>query len=231
MNRIFAVVVAMSGLTGLLAPSAADACSIARAPFGMERLSSEDGGLPQLAQADAGADSQAPAQVTVSAATVTLVANACDGSGASCPELDSLEFSVHGSDDVTAAAQLRFLAAFGGTATEAETADPEFLFGADPSDPTRVRAHLGVSEQRSGLGFGRDPLCFTLAAVDEAGNVGPRSTPTCLDTTDKSAAHVTTVTGNGCLGGFGCTSTRAITPMALGILLIGFAVRRRASGR
>lgn len=234
MTRTHVVVAALSAASLLLSFNDAQACSLAQAPFGAQRLTSADGGIPVLTSADAGADGQAPSTVTMTGAAVTLITNPCDGSGASCPEFDALRFTVSASDDVTAPDGLRFIAAFGATEAEAASADAELLFEADPSDPTQVSAYLGFEQSRSGEHFSREQLCFALAAADEAGNVGPRSTPLCLNTTDATAANTTVVAGQGCVGGIGCTSTpAAVAPAALLLVMAAFAARRvvRNAGR
>ncbi|MGA9524597.1 MAG: hypothetical protein WBV82_24280, partial [Myxococcaceae bacterium] len=68
----------------------------------MQRLDM-DAGVPAHwnAEADAGEDAQPPGAVTLSAPQVKLVSNPCDGSGAACPQLDVLQFTVTGSDDRT----------------------------------------------------------------------------------------------------------------------------------
>ena len=80
------------------------------------------------------------------------------------------------------------------------------LFSADDADPRTITAFLGFGGGRSGNNFNRSNLCFTLAAVDEAGNVGARSSPRCVDTVAASGADV--VKGTPCSAP-GCTSAPA----------------------
>ena len=219
-----AVVAAMSAFT----PDTAEACSLMMLPRGVEQLPGP-GELPPHPDSESyGPDSQAPGPVTLSDPQVTLVHNGCNGSGASCPDMDLLDLTVSATDDLATSEQLRYIAAFGSTAAEATNAEAEIIFSPEPMDASRVRAHLGQDGQRSGHWFSAGALCFTLAAVDPAGNVGPRSAPLCLNTVDDDADYVTVVRGNGCTG-FGCTSTTATAaPLALGaaVTLLAFCRRR-----
>ena len=198
----------------VVVPSLSWACSVALAPIGAATP-------PQtLARADAGTDSIAPSQVVLSDISVTLVSNACTGAGLSCPELDGLQLTAVASDGVTPAWALRYLAFFGNTEAEVTAATTaELIFDANPATPSVVNAALGVGGARSGSGFGRANLCLALAAVDEAGNVGPRSAASCVKTTD--AATATTTKGQ-CPGG--CAVTPGLMAWAAALALV---LRRR----
>lgn len=203
-------------------------CSLIGRPYGMELLSS---GTISPRSGDAGADGQAPSKPALTNPRVSLYHGPCDGRGAACPELDWLEVEVSASDDRTSTRELRYVAYFGGTANDASAQpQPELLFEADGNDERRISAWLGLNRQRRGTGFERQALCFTIAAVDNAGNVGPRSDPLCLDTTDEKAATTVMVQGHACQQpGVGCASTPGLLPFALGLLL--FLRRRSASAQ
>lgn len=204
-------------LVGLvLAAPAAFACSLIAAPYASTQLAAGESPPGEASSTD----TVAPGAVTVGAPTVHLVRNGCDGSGAACPQLDRVEFSVAASDDQTGPDELRYLAAFGATEAEATTAAGSLLFKADLDDTARVTAYLGFGGARSGRDFSRATLCFTLAAVDVAGNVGPRSSPRCVDTVSEAGAQVTDATP---CGGTGCASAPANALLAV---LVLFARRR-----
>ncbi|MFZ5442604.1 MAG: hypothetical protein ACOZQL_21525 [Myxococcota bacterium] len=204
----------------LLAAPAAWACSLVGLPVEAQPLT--DAGIPPLA--DAGVDAQAPGQVVVQGVEVTLFTGTpCDGSGASCPQLDMLRVTLAASDDRTPADGLRYVAAFGATEAEAAAAPAELLFTHDLTATNTVSAYLGLNRRRSGAGFQRQTLCFTLAAVDGAGNVGARSSARCLDTTTTEGA--TLQPGVACSLP-GC-STSAWSPLAL---LAALALRRARRG-
>lgn len=117
-----------------------------------------------------GADTVAPTKVVIDDVEVKLNAGAC-------PNIDVLVLHVTASDDQTGAASLRYAASFGATAEEAAAAGPALLF--DASSATHVSIPLLGNAAR----FAGSPRCFTLVAVDDAANVGPKSEATCVDTT------------------------------------------------
>ncbi len=234
MTRLSLAIVSLASIAILLAPASSDACSLVQYPFGAQNLAA-GAGIPVHPDPGvaAGSDTQAPSAVTISDPRVTIVENGCDGSGASCPSLDKVQFNVDFSDDVTPAEKMRFIASFGETAVEATAAEPSVIFSADPSDVRVVRAWLGFNRARSGSGFDREHLCFTLSAVDAAGNVGPRSQPLCLETTNDSASYVTVEQGTTCTKfedpyAFGCSSAGGVFPLALGAALGALLLRRKS---
>lgn len=208
----------------LLAPAVAWPCSLIDRPARLEVLA----GPPSPMLTDAGGDAAAPGKPALSNLDVTLIDSPCDGRGAACPQLDVLRVNVAASDDQTPVERLRYVAYFGATTEEAAArAEPEVVFFADRDAPTRISAWLGLAGARSGRHFQRAQLCFALAAVDEAANVGPRSDVTCVDTTDHAAATSTIVQGAPCvLGCGGCGSTGSIAPLAL-LALAAWRRRRR----
>lgn len=203
-------------LSLLLGAPAAWACSILSQPVGAQPVT--DAGIAPLP--DAGVDLTAPGALVVEAVQLTLVESPCDGRGAACPQLDTVKVSFSATDDRTSADALRYVASFGGTEAEATAAAPSLLFEHDLQATDAVTAHLGVNRARSGEGFQRQQLCFTLAAVDAAGNVGPRSAARCVDTTSTEGATI--FQGTPC--SLGC-STAALSP--LGLLALVLLRRRR----
>ena len=105
----------------------------------------------------------------------------------------------------------RVVAAFGEKSELASTAPFALLF--EPPESGEVSIYLGSDKARSGSGFSREKLCFALAAVDDAGNVGPRSSPWCLNT----------VSGEGAASKTGCGAA----PWSLAPLVVLLARRRR----
>ena len=188
--RTLAVIV---GLTA----SAAWACK----PGNMELpgQASINASAPIAVLDDGGTDTTAPGTVIISNVTLDL------GSGA-CPKIESLGFTVEGDE------RARVVAAFGDTTQGASTNSYELLFA--PPDSGTVSIYLGDDKARSGNGFSRKTLCFALAAVDDAGNVGGRSSPWCLNT----------VTGEGTVTKTGC----AAAPWLLVPLAVLLSRRRRA---
>lgn len=208
----------------VMAPALALACSLRERPNEQQRLTSLD---EVVALPGAAADAVAPGQVQVSLTRLTLVDDGCDGSGASCPELDWLKLHVTATDDVTPAEKLRFVGRFAARAGDVAGAPAELLFKADSDDAESVSAWLGGSGQRSGRDFDRPHVCFTLAAIDEAGNVGAPSDVLCIDTLDRAASTTQVVEGKGC-GGLGCAAVGAGPVALLGLALLG--LRRRRHG-
>lgn len=208
----------------LLAPAVAWPCSLIDLPTSLDVLA----GPPTPLLTDAGRDTTAPGKPVLSNLNVTLIDSPCDGRGAACPQLDVLRVNVAASDDQTPVERLRYVAWFGATTAEAAArAEPEVVFFSDRDAPTRISAWLGLAGSRSGQHFQRAQLCFALAAVDEAANVGPRSDVTCVDTTDRAAATTTVVQGAPCvLGCGGCGSAGSVAPLAV-LALAAWRRRRR----
>jgi MYXO-CTERM domain-containing protein len=216
----------------MLVPSVARPCSLRQLPVGAEPFST--GSTVPNRLLDGGTDATPPAKPTAANLKVTLVKNPCNGSGASCPQFDVLEFTVASGDLETPVDRLRYLAAFGATAAEAATAEPSLLFAADPSTPTAVSAWLGLDGLRSGSGFDRASYCFTLAAVDDGANVSPRSDAVCVDTTSTTAPTTTVTQGTPCGAlGCGCSTSSERSGALLALLALAWlgAARVRAPAR
>lgn len=195
--------------------TAALPCDLAPAPYNPKTLTS--GEKPEATSNVS--DATPPSLVTIDALTVTLVKNACDGASAACAELDTAAVTFTATDDVSAAKDLRYVVSFGATEGDATSAEALLLVSSDYDDANRITAYLGGSGARSGVHFSRSTLCLTLAAVDGAGNIGPRSAARCVDTVRDDGNTV--VEGNGC---FGCS----VSPgFAFAPLLAALLLRRR----
>ncbi len=197
-------------LSVLLTATAALPCSMLDLPHNASSL-------PENDIAGEGDDTTAPSVVRIDDVELRLVRSPHDGSGFACPEPDRLVVTITASDEHTPIASLRYVAAFGDTAQAAASAAPSLLFQPDEGGHT-FSAWLGVDRQRSGEQFRRAQLCFTVAAVDAAANVGERSTPHCLDTTDERNATIEQ--GSGC-----STSPASWLPL---LVLLPLGARRRA---
>ncbi len=203
MNALFMICLRGAVLMASTFATTSWACSLAQQPSDLQFLQ-HDAGV-DLRQPGAGADDQPPSRPVLSNFKVTVIENGCNGSGISCPENDLLSMNVNSTDNVTATSNLRYVAAFADNESAATTAPFEILFGPDISDASRVTAYLGVG-QRSNAGFQRGQLCFALAAVDAAGNIGERSEAVCIDTTDRNASTTEVVQGHPCRDSNGCSA-------------------------
>ncbi len=178
-----------------LAASWAFACSLAVGLPGEERITSMDE-VPVLD--DSGTDTEPPAQVKVTSLTIKLGTAGCG--------TDGLFFSIAEPEEEG----LRYVAS---TGESADSAEPSLLFSLERHEDVFI--YLGSGKRRDGSGFSREKLCFTLAAVDAAGNVGESSTARCVNT----------VTGEGADETEGCASAPWLLA-PLGVLLA-----RRRHGR
>lgn len=205
-----------------VAASSAWPCSLAASPNGPEFIT--DGGIQP--RRDAPSDAVAPTTVTVGDTRLVLYSGTpCDGLGsAECPQLDQVRFDLLATDDQTPAERLRFAVSFGSDAASAEAAPLSLLVERDRRETPSVSAFLGLGGKRAESGFSRTSLCVTFAAVDDAGNVGPRSAARCVNTNDRNAALV--LQGVPCRNG--CSSTTGA--LALPLLLL-FGRRLRRTGR
>jgi hypothetical protein len=128
-----------------------------------------------------------PDDAPVAPGKVTAVIDYVDGSspGCACSEFDRLYIS-------TTKVAPYFVAYI--APTDKETADKQQpdVVGVMPDSAT-LEIALGEAEghQRSGSGFRRTgKYCFSIAAMTDTGQIGPRTTPECLDTTDAADPHV-----------------------------------------
>jgi hypothetical protein len=214
---------AISSFLFLSFSSTAWACTLASTPNEGEQLSAGSV-IPKLSSTE---DTTAPSTPQVNFKELILVQNPCDGAGSSCPQLDYVRFSITASDDTSKVDALRYVGFFGQTEAEVSAASaPEILFRADYSDPTQMTASLGFGGARTPTAlalrqFSKNIVCFSLAAVDEAANVSPRSAPQCINTVDASIAKV--IRGTAC--GRGCDSSGGVL-FAVTICLT-FVPRRR----
>lgn len=194
-------------------------CTLAASPNGPEFIT--DGGIQP--RRDAPSDTVAPAPVTMGDTRLVLFGGTpCDGLGsAECPQLDRVTFDLLATDDQTPAERLRFAVSFGSDAASAETAPLSLLVEQDQRGTQSVSAFLGLGGKRAETGFSRSSLCVTFAAVDDAGNVGPRSAARCVNTNDRSAALV--LQGVPCPNGCSSTTGALVLPL---LLVIGRRLRR-----
>jgi hypothetical protein len=128
-----------------------------------------------------------------------LYSNPHNGSGYSCAEVDWLDLHVHGIDDRAALDEMGALIFRGANVEELAAAErPVFTaaIGAAHDPEWNLKFNLGYNRERSGQQLSIDgPMCIAIALIDVAGNIGPRSTPVCLDTTDENDPTVTVTEG------------------------------------
>ena len=131
-------------------------------------------------------------------------------------------------DDSTSAGHLHLLGWFGGDETElAAATEPEIMFWPwlRDADSPAVNISLGIGgdHDRSGEHFRKGRYCFSLSAVDLAGNESERSDPECIDTRDADDPRVD-------FAGCECTSAPdRSAPWALPLLLLLWRRRFRHS--
>lgn len=162
--------------------------------------------------------------------SVNLHKNPRSGGAAGCPDLDMLTLTLEVSDDRTKPDNLvgmAYIAEDAATVTALIT--PTLTFKPHESwrasselDPKAISFALGeaVSRARDGFGFRREgPYCFALAVMDRAGNVGPKTDPVCITTTDEDAPYVSFEPGR-----FACSAapTHPPTELPLGLALVSF---------
>lgn len=217
----------VSGVTAM--PASSLACSMAQAPNELRPISSDAGLGAVSALVDAGVDSTPPARPQLSQLKVRLIKKGCDGSGATCPQLDTFSFRIVSSDDRSNAQDLRYIAAFADTRAAADTAPFTAAFRSDIGLPDQVTAHLGHGGRRHENSFDRATLCFAVAAVDQAGNTSERSESVCIDTVDQHAATTELINGAPCPEWLGC-SAGGLAPGSFLVLLLAALLRRLRMG-
>ena len=173
-------------------------------------------------------DAEPPSRPILDGLHVTLHRRA-GGGGFSCPNVESMDFDVEVTDESTSAGHLHLLGWFGTDEAElAAATDPEIMFWPWPRDAdspaVNISLGLGGDHDRSGEHFRKGRYCFSLSAVDLAGNESDRSDPECIDTRDTDDPRVD-------FAGCGCTSTRdgSAPPWALPLLLLLWRRRLRQS--
>jgi len=184
----------------------------------------------------AGPDLTPPSRAVVSSLRTLLVRDPEGAGGFSCPDVDSLEIAVDGTDDTTPPEYLAIGAYLGATPAEVTAStELEITFGHDAGPPEAAlmsTIYLGeaVGRKRDGEPFrAAGPFCFSLVLIDWAGNIGERSEVHCLDTTDPDDPTVEFVASTGC----GCNAPAApggAAPLVLAILVVSVRSARRRRG-
>lgn len=191
-------------------------CTVKYGPYGVLAVAPDVKVEPTE---DAPNDVNPPTAASIRDVRVVWVDNGTmTGGPGGCPDVDTLSFVVDGGDEISTPDKLRLLAFIGAdeaSVNAKSAADIFFQFSPTSSYEHRVTVVLGnaAKHERSGEPFrSADPFCFSIAMVDEAGNVGGRSSPTCLTTVDPSAEYVTRVdAARGC----GCSSLSELSMLAL----------------
>lgn len=174
-------------------------------------------------------DSVAPAQTTVRSVRVEYFVDhefdpeACGPGG----DADVLVMSLDAADEGTATGRL-WLGYFGDTEDEALAAEaPGILLAGD--DEILVSLGDSSTHARSGVGFSRaERYCFAIAAMDQAGNIGPRSEPVCLDTDDPDDPLVEVVEPSCSVAGVeAAAGLPRLATIALALFALAVLVRRR----
>lgn len=175
-------------------------------------------------------DDVPPGRPEVSGLMVELYAQA-GGGPVDCPNIESMTFDVEASDDRTPAQNLR-LAAYIADDEDALAAATEPAVVWQPwhmdAPPPEIYVGLGIGgeHERDGHHFRRaGRYCFSISAIDMAGNISERSEPQCIDTTDESDSRVVLARGCGCVaGGDGWRGA----PWMLLAVMVGWRRRRRS---
>lgn len=178
------------------------------------------------------ADTAAPDAPVIDSVVVRYVTNGHDGGAAGCPDLDVMNLQLALEDDRTASNELVLIAYVGDDEAAANSADAGYVWmptewnDPDPGDGLAfAQVLLGVAKnhERSGEHLrAAGPMCFTLAAMDRAGNVSERSEAVCLDTTDPRDPLVERTRADH--GPFGCATGSGSAATPLLILLVGFGL-------
>ena len=153
-------------------------------------------------------------------------------------EFDSLHFRVEAEDARTAPQQLQYAVYFAETVELlAEVESPEVLLASRDAFGGEVVIVLGMSgeRRRDGEGFRREgTFCFAVSAMDLAGNLGERSIPVCLDSTDTGDPLAVPTEYDPACSGLFCQLTPgggSAPALAWAIPALLFARRRRRSAR
>ncbi len=189
----------------------------------------------------ASADTTPPSRATIRSLSVLYAEDAPSEPIGTCQN-DALVLAVDGVDDVTPADELVTVAYVGATPEEVlAREEPDVAFAYDPGPEDRaltstIALGLSAGHERDGEGLRRaGPFCFSVALVDWAGNVGQRSEPVCLDTTDPADPSVEPVAYDEPCSGFFCAGAGDEPPVAGAFSLLAFAGllawRRRVARR
>jgi hypothetical protein len=139
-----------------------------------------------------------------------------------CPNVESMDFDVEVTDDGSAPTDLHLLGWFGADEAElAAAAGPEIMFWPWPREDgfpaVNISLGFGGAHDRDGEHFRKGRYCFSLSAVDLAGNESERSDPECIDTRDPDDPRVD-------FASCGCMSTGG---SRWGVLLLPLLLARR----
>jgi hypothetical protein len=168
-------------------------------------------------------DDTPPSRPVLEDVEVTLYDAPSKGAGTFCPELDFIQIELSANDDTTPLEMNRVLIYTGDTPDEvARSTQPSIAVSGElveNSANLRIESWLGLDSNRdtrySPL-VSEDEVCFSLALMDWAGNIGERSAVECVDTRDPSAPYATVVEGAGC----GCYSQSSQNHAPIPLLLL-----------
>lgn len=128
-----------------------------------------------------------------------------------CTPMDVLQFSVDGTDDQTQRPNLRAQLLIAESEAALATVKPVQTWALRDSNGTPTSFVLTGLIDRSAM----TKFCFAVQLADEASNVGPPSSPVCVNTADRADPLV--VLPKDEQGG--CSTTAAV-PMLLGLLAV-----------
>ncbi|MFL5319520.1 MAG: hypothetical protein ACJ790_07670 [Myxococcaceae bacterium] len=202
----------------LISASASAACDIKYGPYGILAQAPGKVTLPPQIQGD---DTSAPSDPIVRDLKLVWIDNGLKQGAGGCPDVDALQFYVDSYDTQTAPENLKLAAYIAPDEQGAiDKTDPDILFRFSPSlaYEHEVGVVLGnaVGHERDGAPFrSPDPYCFTIAVIDEAGNVSERSNAMCVNTMDPTAPYAVRIDGS---KGCGCGEVDGLGGLALAVL-------------
>lgn len=206
----------------------AHACSYALGPN--TATFEREADLPPVSEVN---DRTAPEQPNLSGLRLHLATAPIPSDGQSCPALDWLELDIAGRDDRAAPERTWLVAYFGGDEAATSSAAPGLYLAYPPEG--RLVVNLGEVtasddervpfRSRDGAPFReRGRRCFAFALRDDAGNVGARSSPVCVDTTDVNDPRAELYTPRRASG---CSAAPGLAPWLVTSLGLFVARRRR----
>lgn len=185
-----------------------------------------------------GAPDTTPPSVADLVDVTVVLSDEAPATGSSC-QVDALVLEVAGTDDRTPMEELATVVFLGTTEAEAMSITaPAMGLAYDRGAPGRTLVSTVVLGAAEGHRRDGGPLrsvgtfCFAAALMDTAGNVGARSVPRCLDTTDVADPAATVVpydppcSGAFCAASPGRASSHGLLGV-LGLALTALLVRRR----